>query len=571
MNDKISLTPLVNLTNQTTAVNAINANNAILTTALDNTLSRDGTPPNQMGSAIDMNSNRILNLPTAISTSEPVTLNQMNLALVANGNTNTGLTGVPVSAAMQPVVNATTIASAQSQLKIPTPYVDATLYGATGNGVTDDTAAIQAAITAAAGQEVYLGPGTYVVSSQLHYITSSNFVAGLHLRGAGEEKTTIDNRVANNSCIYSAGASGAFQLGGWVKDLTIKTTTNPVNSHGIEHLAAYQYTVENVHVIGLSGDGLRITCNIGDLDASNEMTYRNCRVENCNNGLNCNFGSGLVQPSFMKLDSCFFQANVNGVKWAGLSCSMINCAFAINTKYGLWIYNNATNNAQFSAFGNSFENNAQAIQIDSLQGGEFIQTELAGSNSFVTSTAAVVVTTGIGIRFSGSRIRISSSPHTLWTFTGSATNYNIITNSFYQNYDNSGQTRYSVVSSSFGNRLDDSFDSIITGQANGVSSITAVNGTNNNVAVPITGAIFGLSGPSSSFSITGFTNGFDGRRLTVINNTGQVLTLIPLSGSSSAANQITADSGSNVTINNAGSFVLVYTVLDSRWHLVGHG
>lgn len=72
MSDKVSLTNLVNLQNETTAVTTINTNNAVITTALDNTLSRDGTQPNTMGAAIDMNSNRVLNLPAPISADEPV-------------------------------------------------------------------------------------------------------------------------------------------------------------------------------------------------------------------------------------------------------------------------------------------------------------------------------------------------------------------------------------------------------------------------------------------------------------------------------------------------------------------
>lgn len=58
---KITLTNLVNLQNETTAVNAINANSAVLTTSLDNTLSRDGTQPNTMGANLDMNGFQILN------------------------------------------------------------------------------------------------------------------------------------------------------------------------------------------------------------------------------------------------------------------------------------------------------------------------------------------------------------------------------------------------------------------------------------------------------------------------------------------------------------------------------
>lgn len=71
---KITLTDLVNLENQTTAVNAINANNATLEAAIDNTLSRDGTSPNQMGAAIDMNNNQIYNLPAPSTLYAPARL-----------------------------------------------------------------------------------------------------------------------------------------------------------------------------------------------------------------------------------------------------------------------------------------------------------------------------------------------------------------------------------------------------------------------------------------------------------------------------------------------------------------
>lgn len=81
---KITLTDLVNLQNETTAVNAINNNNATLETASDNTLSRDGTAPNQMLAALDMNSNRIVNLPSAITLSEPLTMGQASQ--LANGS-----------------------------------------------------------------------------------------------------------------------------------------------------------------------------------------------------------------------------------------------------------------------------------------------------------------------------------------------------------------------------------------------------------------------------------------------------------------------------------------------------
>lgn len=63
-------------------------------------------------------------------------------------------------------------------------------FGAKGDGKADDSSAIQAAIDAAgarpSGAEVYLPPGTYVVSAPIG-IRYSNVV----LRGAGPAKTSI--------------------------------------------------------------------------------------------------------------------------------------------------------------------------------------------------------------------------------------------------------------------------------------------------------------------------------------------------------------------------------------------
>lgn len=91
---KINLTDLVNLQNETTAVNAINTNNAILETALDNTLSRNGTAPNQMGAAIDMNNNQIFNLPAPSTVNAPARLIDVtsNPTIVVPGTGTSGHT-----------------------------------------------------------------------------------------------------------------------------------------------------------------------------------------------------------------------------------------------------------------------------------------------------------------------------------------------------------------------------------------------------------------------------------------------------------------------------------------------
>lgn len=84
---KITLNDLTDLQNETTAVNVINSNSSTIETAFDNTLSRDGTSPNQMSSNLDMNSNSILNLPTPTSNFEPIRL--IDASTLGSGGTIT--------------------------------------------------------------------------------------------------------------------------------------------------------------------------------------------------------------------------------------------------------------------------------------------------------------------------------------------------------------------------------------------------------------------------------------------------------------------------------------------------
>lgn len=90
MADKITLGSIASFQNDTSAVTQYNANNALITTALNNTLSRDGTSPNQMSTSLDMNSNQILNLPGTSLTASGAAVRYIFSGINFNaGNTDT--------------------------------------------------------------------------------------------------------------------------------------------------------------------------------------------------------------------------------------------------------------------------------------------------------------------------------------------------------------------------------------------------------------------------------------------------------------------------------------------------
>lgn len=78
---------LIDITSATSSGNVSiqNTNNDALAAAIEKTLSRDGTSPNEMDANLDMNSNRILNLPAPINASEPVRLVDLQNATFVEG------------------------------------------------------------------------------------------------------------------------------------------------------------------------------------------------------------------------------------------------------------------------------------------------------------------------------------------------------------------------------------------------------------------------------------------------------------------------------------------------------
>lgn len=94
---KVTLTSVGSIQqNPTSAATEINSNFTTIQTAFDNTLSRDGTTPNVMGSNFDMNNNHILNLPPPVGALDPVRLGDLtavNGAITINAIPPGGTTG----------------------------------------------------------------------------------------------------------------------------------------------------------------------------------------------------------------------------------------------------------------------------------------------------------------------------------------------------------------------------------------------------------------------------------------------------------------------------------------------
>jgi Pectate lyase superfamily protein len=133
-------------------------------------------------------------------------------------------------------------------------------YGAVGDGTTDDTAAIQAAINAAnagGGGIVFLPPGTYLSRGQTLY-------SRIHLRGSGGDATILKLAAGANTAIVQsdgfAQLTGTGSAGGIdrfsIRDLTLdgNKAENPTGGYGIR-VYGFEYEITEVIIFNCHNDG----------------------------------------------------------------------------------------------------------------------------------------------------------------------------------------------------------------------------------------------------------------------------------------------------------------------------
>lgn len=220
---KANLNDLANLQNETTATATINANNAVIETAFNNTLSRDGTAPNQMNAALDMNSNQIYNLPAPSSISSPARL------IDVVSNPSIVIPGTGTSGHVVPYLDTTNIWSGNQYFKNGTPWADVRAYGAVGDAATSDDVAIQTAIdymySTYGGGVVFFPPGIYRITIGLTIKGAVRLVGSgrttTHVSAFLDDVTTI---TFDSSCIRGCSVEHMTVLGYFNADVSLVTT-----------------------------------------------------------------------------------------------------------------------------------------------------------------------------------------------------------------------------------------------------------------------------------------------------------------------------------------------------------
>jgi parallel beta-helix repeat protein len=175
------------------------------------------------------------------------------------------------------------------------PWVDVREYGAKGDGSTDDTVAIQAAIDSlSSGGVIFFPLGTYNTDTTLA-IGNGVSLVGFSKKGSIIYKTTGGTGGAGR-VIENENYGSSYDENIIIKDLTIRGTYQSASSdyehnHCIGLYKTRHVTIENCYLYDAGGDG------ISARQAEN-TTIRKNEIYNCGrNGISPTAGSFLIEEN----------------------------------------------------------------------------------------------------------------------------------------------------------------------------------------------------------------------------------------------------------------------------------
>lgn len=253
---KLTTSDLASLANETTAIDTINNNFTAVETALENTISRDGTSPNTMSAPLDMNSQRVINLAAPVSNNDACTKAYAESLIQGGGDFAPPTTGTSIlkgngSGGFSDAVAGTDYAVPGGALGTPPSGTLTNCTGLPAGGLTCTTNGVllgRYTSGGGVGQEISIGSGLSIVGNVL-----SSSGGG----GSGSPGGTNGQLQYNN-----LGAFGGVTVAG---DGTLNTTTGTLTVTKTNNVSfATSATTDTTNASNISSG----TLNSNRLDAT---------------------------------------------------------------------------------------------------------------------------------------------------------------------------------------------------------------------------------------------------------------------------------------------------------------
>jgi len=222
-----------------------------------------------------------------------------------------------------------------------TTVLDVKTYGAKGNGIADDTAAIQAAINAlpTTGGTVKIPAGTYLIDTSKKINLRSSMLLQMDPAAILKAKTSSLSRhyilyISNKSDVEIAGG----QLVGDRDTHVYATSGTHEWGHGIQILGGKRVTVRDTRISKCTGDGVCIGGASADVVIANIISTVNRRqglsITNCTN-------IKVYDSEFSFTQGTSPECGIDIEPDEPYTCSGIliqNCRLNNNKKYGINIW-----------------------------------------------------------------------------------------------------------------------------------------------------------------------------------------------------------------------------------------
>lgn len=454
------------------------------------------------------------------------------------------------------------VALANGNEAVPDTVVTVKHFGAVGDGVTDDTAAIQAAIdyVSSGGVFIHTPPGVYLVS-QLDFSNVIDVTFG------GEAVVGWTN-VYHGAVFKAAGAitnvihfdpGVRINARNYFQNILIDCDSVATNGVGIDNFSVFGF--RNVVVVNALGDSFLLGGSNASFGADFVECYSNGAAGSAYN----------ISAKLCRLNSCTADSGQYSVRLQPTSgqCSVRDCNFegaSIETAY-VESDNNKFSDNNFQAPSEASTVYRLAGQFNTVTGGRATRNSGAGSKAFVIDGAANtignVTITGVetGVELRNANISLDG----------------LIIDA----------TTTAIIEIAPGGSNSITGGSIVSGSvslANDETTITGTNGIQDRSAALYTTLPVGntdnydsganaesvwIDTAAGASVLTGIAGGFSGRRLRVFNRGANTLTIANLNAASVITNRIITNTGADIVIPAFGGGVsLEYETSQGRWYVV---
>ena len=257
------------------------------------------------------------------------------------------------------------------------PFLNVMDYGAIGDGVTDDTAAFNAARAAlpAAGGIVYAPAGNYLISSAL-----TAYAAKQGFQGAGQNATKLTYSASSGYCLTFGDASSASYIYGMsARDFQILLTNNGGN--GLTHPCSGDFLLSNVYIEGVVSTNTSVgVYNNGGTAGTIFTDYEHVRCGHIKTGLKVG-SSGVGQVT-----------SINSIGFKGFG-DLIAGSVGVDI--------DSTHGSGSVFIGGNFENCARGIDIDTGGSVTYVGVRLEGNTVDVYLSATTRDQNFIGLMSDG--------------------------------------------------------------------------------------------------------------------------------------------------------------------------